>query len=124
MSVDIAAPAGPDSVAQDFYDFTTDKNLFLFLGMEDGASKALLTGYFPASYLFPYPMITLIYNEGSKDLLRSLIRTATDHVLSRGYSKLWALNGSGRKDEVWLRGLTPEYATGKKVASFMELARK
>jgi hypothetical protein len=124
LSVDVVAPGGPDSIAKDFYDHTVNSDMFLFLGMEDGACRALVTGYFPASYLFPYPMITLIYNEGSKVLLRELVKKTVDHITAHGYSKTWALNGSGRSDEVWMRGLVPSYATGEKVASVLELAIK
>ena len=112
------------AAAQEFFDYCTDENSFLFLGFEDGHAHALMMGYFPTSALFPYPVISLIYNEGSKALLRIVVNEWQALLTSRGYSRTWALNGSGRSDAAWLRCLLPDDWTGKKIASMMELTLK
>ena len=118
------APGGIDTTAQEFFNYTTDESMFLFLGMEDGAAKGLVMGYFPDSALFPFPMVTLIYNEGTKALLKLMSKEIVDHISSHGYSKFWAMNGTGRSDDVWIRALLPEGTTGRTIATVLEMAVK
>lgn len=107
------APAGFDNVAQDLMNFIIDPNQFMILGAESGKFQSVVLGYFPVGNLFPYPTIVLFYNEGSRKLSRATQNEVMDIVLSHGYTHLLAINSSGRKDEVWLRGLTAEGGTGK-----------
>ncbi len=120
-TITTAAPDGFDSVAQDFYIHTTNPMYFLLLGYEKGTPLGFVTGQFPASRLFPYPMITLMYNEGTSDLRRALVEAAANTVAERGFKCSWALNGSGRSDEAWLRVMVPKGCHGRKVASVLEI---
>ena len=116
------APGGIDTTAKEFFDYTTDEDKFLFLGMEDGAPKGLEMGYFPDSALFPLPMVTLIYNEGSKALTKVMLQATVDHITAHGYSKFWAMNATGKSDAVWIRALTPKGIKGRKIATVIEMA--
>ncbi len=122
-SVELAAD-GIEGAAQELFDYCTNEDLFMFLGFEDGHAHALLMGYFPASSLFPYPMVSLIYNEGSKKLLRMLVADYGTLMEQRGFSRTWAMNGSGRSDAAWIRSLLGDTFTGKKIASMMQLTLK
>lgn len=121
--ITVAAPGGFDSVAQDFYIHTTSPLYFLLLGYENEEPLGFVTGQFPTSRLFPYPMITLMYSEGTRALTKALVEKATDTVAERGYKCAWALNGSGRSDKAWLRALLPEGGHGRKIASVLEITR-
>lgn len=121
-SVDFAAPGGVDSVAEDMYIFVTNSQFFFLLGMEDGAPKAMCTGYFPSSRLFPYPVVSLIYNEGSRELLKEMAKGARDTITQAGYTRAWAINGSGRNDDAWCRLIAPKGTKAKRLASVMEIA--
>lgn len=105
------APAGFDSVAEDLFNFVTDEQQFMLLGAEDGGMKAVILGYLPVGNLFPYPTIVMIYNEGSRQLSRAMQDHLLDLLVSRGYTRMIAVNTSGHLDKVWLRGLTPEGVT-------------
>ncbi len=123
-SNDLVAPGGVDSTAQEFFDYTTNESMFLFLGMEDGKPKGLTMGYFPQSCLFPFPMVTLIYNEGTRALLKAMSKEITDYIYGHGYSKFWAMNATGRSDAVWIRALIPDGTTGHSIGSMIEMAVK
>ena len=116
------APGGIDTTAKEFFDYTTAEDKFLFLGMEDGAPKGLVMGYFPDSALFPLPMVTLIYNEGTKALSKKMQEAVVDHISAHGYSKFWAMNATGKSDAVWIRALTPKGVKGRKIATVIEMA--
>ena len=116
------APGGIDTTAKEFFDYTTDEDMFLFLGMEDGAPKGLVMGYFPDSALFPLPMVTLIYNEGTKALSKTMQEAVVDHISTHGYSKFWAMNATGKSGAVWIRALTPKGVKGRKIATVIEMA--
>ena len=118
------APGGIDTTAKEFFDYTTEEDKFLFLGMEDGAPKGLVMGYFPDSALFPLPMVTLIYNEGTKALTKAMLQATFDHITANGYSKVWAINTTGKSDKAWIRALTPKGATGRIIANVIETAIK
>lgn len=104
------APAGFDTVAEDIWNFVIDPQQFMFLGAEKGEWKAIAIGYLPVGNLFPYPTIVLFYNEGSRALSRAVGDQLMDFIVSRGYTRILAVNSSGREDKVWMRGLTPDGA--------------
>lgn len=106
------APQGFDSVAEDIFNFVVDPNQFMILGAEKGQWKSVILGYFPGTKLFPYPTIVNFYNEGSRALSREMGAYLMDFVVEHGYTQVLAVNSSGHSDEVWLKGLTPQGATG------------
>lgn len=116
------APGGLDSVAEDLFAFTTRPDHFFYLGAEDGKFKAVAMGYLPSGKMFPYPTIVAFYNEGSKALARQLKEQLLDRLLKDGYTKVWAVNGTGRPDEVWLRAFELDNKTrGSVKGSLIEL---
>jgi hypothetical protein len=102
-SVEFLAPGGLSSVAEDLMFYVNAEDHFLFLGVEDGAWKAVGMASLPNNRLFPYPTINLVYNEGSHDLVLELMDFALDIFLANGYTKIWAVNGSGHSDKAWER---------------------
>lgn len=113
------APNGFDSVAADIFEFVQNPAMFMLLGAEEGRFRSVMLGYYPHGNLFPYPTIVLFYNEGSRELSRATQDKALDIILSAGYTRMLAVNSTGRDDEVWQRALTPEGATSAKVGSLM-----
>lgn len=115
----LLAPNGFDSVAADIIEFVRDPQQFMLLGAENGKFRSVVLGYLPVGNLFPYPTTVLFYNEGSRKLARATQEKLLDFLMSRGYTRLLAVNSSGKKDDVWLRGMTPEgalsYITGSLV---------
>jgi hypothetical protein len=101
--VSFAAPGGFDSIAPDLYRYVTSDGYFVLLGFEDGSPKALAMGFFPADNIFPYPTITVVYNEGSPGLVQKLGLKLLDTLMQRGYSRAWAINASGKPDRAWQR---------------------
>lgn len=113
----LLAPGGFDSVTKDIFDFTTDPNQFMLLGAEKGDFKAVVLGFFPNGSLFPYPTVVLIYNEGTKDLSVAMRNKLLDTLVSRGYTRMLAVNASGYTDKAWMKTLTPTGATSKIIGS-------
>lgn len=113
----LLTPNGFDSVAKDLIDFVKEPNQFMLLGAEKGEFKAVILGYLPSGNLFPYPTVVLLYNEGSRALSRATRAKLMDIVVEAGYTRLLAVNSSGRDDAVWKRGITPEGATSNFVGS-------
>lgn len=111
------APNGFETVAQDIFNFVVQKHQFMLLGAENGAFKGVILGWFPTGNLFPYPSIVLFYNEGSRALSREMQDYLLDFIVSNGYTRMLAVNSSGHKDEVWLKGLTPQGASSKLAGS-------
>lgn len=108
-SVNIAAPGGFDSVAEDIFRYVQHDGYFVVLGAENGEFKSLAMGFFPSDNIFPYPTVTLVFNEGSRGLLKATVRKMVDIVLERGYTKVWAFNASDHSTAAWKRlFLTPE----------------
>jgi hypothetical protein len=122
--VKFAAPGGFDSVARDIFEFVTNDNYFVFLGAEKGQFKALAMGFYPSNNIFPYPTITLIYNEGSKELKDLLVRKMVDTMVSMGYTACWAINASGHSDKVWLKAVVPNYGDAEFLGSVYEFKIK
>lgn len=102
-SISFAAPGGFDSTAETLFRYVTNDGYFVVLGFEDGHPKGTMMGFFPADELFPYPTITMAYNEGSPANVRAMARQTLDILKSRGYSSAWAVNSSGRPDRAWMR---------------------
>ena len=112
----LIAPAGFDSLARDLYEMVTNPDHFFIVGAEDGHFKTLMIGFFSISQLFPYPTITLIYNEGSKELRELVVRKYIDMKLERGYTQTLAINASGHSDEAWVK-MVPDDFNAKRIGS-------
>lgn len=115
----LLTPYGFDAVAPDMFDMIVNPTKFMFVGAENGDFKALTMGFLPDGNLFPFPTISLFYNEGSRELSRAIRADTMDFVVSHGYTRLLAVNSSGNTDKAWLRGLTPEGATADIIGSLV-----
>lgn len=113
------APGGFDTIAQDLFNFTTDPTQFMFLGAEAGEMKAIAAGFLPVGNLFPYPTIVMFYNEGTRALSRAVQDEVMDFIVTQGYTRMLAVNTSGRADDVWQRALTPSDAKSERVGSLV-----
>lgn len=119
--VSFAAPGGFDSIAPDLFRYVTSDDYFVVLGFEDGAPKSLAMGFFPADNIFPYPTITVVYNEGTPALVKALGAKLLDTLMQRGYSRAWAINASGKPDRAWQRLFRlPGQTQVKRLGSVME----
>lgn len=75
----------------------------VLLGVEDRPC-ALLCAELP-SPLNLFPWITLGYNDGSPALGREMMRQAAQWFRAHGHTTFQAINGSGRSDAAYARGL-------------------
>jgi hypothetical protein len=116
----MVAPGGFDSIATDIFNFVNDDEQFMLLGAEGGQFKSVVLGYLPVGNMFPYPTVVLFYNEGSRELSKATQARLLDFIVSRGYTRMLAVNTSGHRDDVWLKGLTPEGAVSDIVGSLAE----
>ncbi len=105
-------PPLPELVA-DVTEFITSDEHFFVLGSEYHKPLALALGFFHTSPLFPHPTLVAAYNEGSIPLRNLLRRKVMDILTARGYTTALAINGTGRPDAAWIRGLAPTGMTGE-----------
>lgn len=111
------APGGASSVAEDLLYIVQDPGSFLLLGAEDGAFKGLVIGNLPQTNFFPYPVISVVYNEGSTALLKEMQKQTLDIIVEAGYTKAWAANVSGHSDAAWLRAFKFPGVTAKQIGT-------
>lgn len=102
-SVDFIAPGGLASVAEDLFEYVNRDDHWLVLGIENGEYVGLVMAFGHSNNLFPYPTVTLIYNAGTAEMRRELVRETMDILTQKGYTKAWAVNGSKRSDKAWQR---------------------
>lgn len=121
-AVEFAAPGGFDSIAADLFRWVSSDNFFILIGFEDGEAKGTVWGFFPADRIFPYPTVTMFYSKGSKELRDALADKLLETLLSRGYTKAWAVNATGRSNAAWQRLFRlPGRTAAKPLGSVMEL---
>lgn len=80
--------------------------VWVLLGCEDGAPKALMAAELP-SPLTSHPIILLAYNVGSRGLRDAVARATVAWLRAQGYSTAQMINRSGYPDAVYGRGLRP-----------------
>jgi hypothetical protein len=102
-AVPFAAPGGFDTIAADLFRWVQSDNFFILIGFEDGEAKGTVWGFFPADRVFPYPTVTMLYSKGSTELRKALAEKLLETLLSRGYTKAWAVNATGRGNAAWQR---------------------
>lgn len=117
------APAGFDSVAGDLFSLVTSDNYFIIIAFDGAEAKAVTWGFFPANRMFPYPTVQVFYSEGSKAILQALREKLLEVLLTRGYTKAWAVNITGNSDEAWTKVFeVPGKTQITKLGSVMELS--
>lgn len=105
-AVPFAAPGGFESIVKDLFDsISLTDNYFTIVCAEEEKWVGVIIGFFPANNLFPYPTITLMYNEGTRAAADALKRKALEVLLSKGYTNVWGFNASEHDDKVYERGM-------------------
>lgn len=117
----LITPYGFDALATDLFNLVTDPRSFLLLGFEEGHFASVVMGYFPNGNMFPYPTITLFYNEGSPELLTATKRKLLEHLAANGYSKALAVNATKHSDKAWSKVFKAPGTTQKRIGSIMML---
>lgn len=64
----------------------------VWLGEEKGKFKSLLIVCLPQSRLMPKPCVYLVYNVGSKSLMRTMIQHGIEFIGKFGYTQFYGLN--------------------------------
>lgn len=96
--------------------FTTSESVIHSTVIEYANNHAVFVGYGdhgPLSFCILFlpepggieqiPQVLHFHSEGSRKETRELVSAVLDFVRKSGYNTLRAVNGSGRRDEVWLR---------------------
>lgn len=95
--------------------FTDDEGLKERTVLEYAQNHAVLVGFDVGPYAFcilhlpdegaieQIPQVLHFYSEGKRAQTRELVSAVLDFVKREGYNTLRAINGSGRRDEAWLR---------------------
>lgn len=114
------APRGLADVAGDLIDYVQDPQHFLILGAEKGAFRGVVMMNLPVRRLFPTPQITLMYNEGTRPLLKVMQAKALEIIQQNGYTKAWGVNASGRSDRAWKKVFEFENVEVQPLGTFFE----
>lgn len=96
-------PGGFEGMLEDVLRMAGDPNTAILLGIEDDIPKGLLIIRFPTSRITKVPQILHFYNGGSPQLRKILLKAGVGVVKGRGYTKVWAINGTKKPDSVWAR---------------------
>lgn len=115
----LAPVANLVTIADELFQFVNSPDHFMIVGSEDGEFHSLVFGFFGTSPLFPYPTIVGYFNDGSAELRKATSAKLMDILLARGYTKAIALNGTGHRDDAWVRTLAAKGATAKSLGSLM-----
>ena len=118
------APFGLDSIAQDLWNMVLSPHHQILVGAEDGDFKAISITSLPRDNITPVPFIYVFYNEGSAEMREQLMKATLEFILSRGYTKAWAINGSKHSDEAWLKVLVEPFGKGDRIGSIFQLEVK
>lgn len=112
-------PTGFGPAIKDFENMTKDPLVGVFLAYDDGKFQGFGIVILPHKTLVPYPQILHLYSEGKPKISEGLIEAGVAYMKEHGYTKFWALNGSGKSDKVWQRALR-KGGSARKLASLME----
>lgn len=80
-----------------------DPRVGIWIGLEGGEPKALITARLPIDPRSEQPVFDLATNFGSQTLADELLQAAWHFTLSAGYNRANALNMTGKPDAVYIR---------------------
>lgn len=92
----------------------------VFVGAEKGEFHGLVIVDLPSTRLAPHPTVFHFFNEGSDALRTELIKAAVDFALQAGYTRLWAINATGRPNVAYKK-LFEEAGEVEIIGGFMEI---
>lgn len=64
----------------------------IWVGVENGRFKALLIGLMPVSHLIPQPLVYLVFNKGTRALLKQMANECIAYLKAAGYTTWAGLN--------------------------------
>lgn len=115
----LVAPDGFDSVAEDFVKLVLDNNSEVLVAADKTGLKGLAIILYPDSPIIPTPQVFHLYCQGSFRAKDTLVQAVVDKVREKGYTRMWAINGTGKPDAVWARAFR-KAGQPKPVGSVME----
>lgn len=113
------SPWGPEAI-DEISKLIVDPNAQIVVSMENAAFVGISVALLPVSPLDNHPQVIHIYNEGSIGARRVLVKATAAGIKDKGYDNFWAINFTGRRDEVWTRAFKPEGWEVKPIGSIME----
>lgn len=96
-------PQGFEGMIEEVVDMIGKPHTSVLLGIEDDIPIGLLIIRFPTSRITQVPQILHFYNGGSGAVRKNLLKSGAALVKARGYTKVWAINGTDSPDSVWAR---------------------
>ncbi len=94
-----------DSIGE-YASIVLDPSFCILVGVEKGEYKALSILVLPKGKILPMPQIWLFYNEGSDELKKALIEHSKEFFIGAGYTRIWAINGTGVSDAAWKKAFS------------------
>lgn len=80
-----------------------DPRIGIFIGLEAGEPKGMITACLPADPRIDHPLFDLGTNFGSRALGDELRRTAVEFLRQAGYHRALTFNQTGHSDAVYIR---------------------
>lgn len=96
-------PQGFDGMVGEIVAMVSDPDTAVLIGTENDIPKGLLIIRFPTSRVTTVPQILHFYNDGTGAVRKKLLKAGVEVVKARGYTKVWAINGTRKPDSVWAR---------------------
>jgi hypothetical protein len=108
-----ASPEDPDAFIrhpESFVDMVArPKQAAVFLGLEENGLgwlfNALAIVFLPSDPITPHPQVFHFFSRGSAALRHALVQELLAFCKSQGYTQIWAVNSTGKDDDVWLKTL-------------------
>lgn len=88
-----------DQVMAELISMIGNPNNGFWIGEERGVYKALLIVLLPSSFLNPIPIVYMIYNEGSRSLLKQIANAGIAFLRANGYSRFRGINMNMTDDQ-------------------------
>ncbi len=114
-----AMVGGFETVRADLKLAAQDPYIAIFIGAEEGRLRALSIACLPRSTLTPNPTVYHFYNKGSAKLRTALVDSTVDFFLQEGYTRFYATNMTGIKDEAYMK-LFRQAGEAERIGSMLE----
>ncbi len=118
------APMGLSSIAEELFEFVSRPDHFMIVVAEKSELVAILLMRLGQDSMFPYPMIVMAHNRGSKAASQALSDKALDIALEAGYTTVWTHNMTGKSDAVFKRSFSTPKGVITPRSTLMELTLK
>ena len=116
-------PWRTDDILEHLEKTITLPRISTILNVEQGEYLGIAVVALPESKLDPFPQIIHLYSEGPIRNRKVIIQAVVDFMEERGYTKVWAVNYTGKPDKVYQRVMKPQGWEVKPIGSIMEFSR-